>query len=45
MEKLCDGVNITVLSDWDARGSQICALIQLLAKPENRTIEGFGRLI
>lgn len=42
---MCNGVNITILSDWDVRGSQICALVQLLAKPENRTIVGFGKLV
>lgn len=34
-----------MLSDWDVRGSQICALVQVLAQPDNRTITGFGRLI
>jgi hypothetical protein len=39
------GINITILSEWDVRSSQICAIIQLLVKPENRTIAGFGILI
>jgi hypothetical protein len=39
------GINITILSEWDVRSSQICGIIQLLVKPENRTIAGFGKLI
>jgi hypothetical protein len=42
---MLEGVNITILSDWDARGSQLCSLIQILIRPENRTIVGFGNLI
>lgn len=45
LSKMIQGINITILSDWDARSAQICALIQVLSKPENRTIKGFGRLI
>lgn len=44
-EKISEGVNVTILSDWDARGSQISALVQVLVKPENRTISGFARVI
>ena len=33
------------MSDWDIRGSQISALVQIIAKPENRTINGFGDLV
>ena len=45
LEKFLQDINITILSEWDARASQIAALVEILCKPEYRTFEGLGLLI
>ena len=44
-EKLSEGENVTIISDWDVRGAQISSLVQIIAKPENRTINGLAHLV
>lgn len=44
-DKLNEGLNVTLMSDWDVRSAQISALVQIISRPESRTIAGFANLI
>ena len=45
IENLSFGIHVTLLSETEARGAQISAIVQLLLNPYYRTIEGFEILV